>query len=365
MAILPFFDDEERKRLALTPGIGGNLPDVEMPRRPGILSGPRGPGAPSRMPGAPPPSPLPETAIPERLPMATPGMLPRPAMSGNPTIAPLSRPERLKMDEDTYVNAAPGRWKSGLLNALRGGLQGLATGGGLGAALGGAISGGALGAINPRLAQRANYQQNIRPQILGEFAAEDAERAAMQAGEDRQLNNAYKTAQIGALNRQNMPQAPKGNDYQYSPLGIFNTRTGQVTTAALPKPPTANDPKLDIEPSSGKSYKQIAIDSYNNRGGDDYVLARMPARTQQIIKKGTVMMDGAETQASPEEVEAALKEFDRAKDRQLKIDIDYTQGDVRGRALGARNGGQAKPVARTGQPGRRAISVQEAADLLK
>jgi len=289
-----------------------------------------------------------------------------------------TRPHQIEDARQEHLGKTPGRLKSGLLNALRGGLKGLATGGGLGAGLGGAVAGAGLGAINPRVAQDMDFNERVKPKILGRFADEDREKMAQfaaakaagdQAMTQAQLANIQSTIQSRASGDE-MARA-KSEREANAPMILnpgqvaVDRRTHEKTfeVPATPKPPTQIE--LGIEPTSGKSYEEIAEESYQGKGGDAYVLSRLPAHVQQIIQKGTVTVNGKELAASPEELSAAQRQFESAIERQRKADVDYTRGSVRSRALGASRSGGAKPAQRKGQPGRRAISVAEAAELLK
>jgi hypothetical protein len=289
-----------------------------------------------------------------------------------------TRPHQIEDARQEHLGKTPGRLKSGLLNAAKGALQGLATGGGLGAALGGAVGGGAFGAINPRGAQDADFNQRVKPKILERFAYEDAETAARIQAAKAAGDQAMTRAQLENINSQiqsrtagdEMARAKDEREARrpmiVSPGQVgYDPRTREKTfeVPATPKPPTQAE--LGTEPTSGKSYEEIAEESYQGKGGDAYVLSRLPTHVQQIIQKGTVTVNGKELAASPEELSAAQRQFESAIERQRKADVDYTRGSVRSRALGASRSGSAKPAERKGQPGRRAISVAEAAELLK
>jgi hypothetical protein len=312
--------------------------------------------------------------MPPRLPAeATPDMSNAPLPEFTPR--PITRAEELEGAKTEYLAKTPGRFKSGLLGALRGAAQGFSTGGGLAAGLGGALAGGAFGAINPRGERAMEFETIRKPRILERFALEDQEQAARLAEEKARREAASAAAKIADIQSQiesrQAADALNQSKFEYEknkplivrPGGVvFDPRTGEPIFQA-DKPLTSTDPSLDIEPTSGKSYQQIAVESYMNRGGDDYVLSQMPAVQQELIQKGTI--NG--TPASLEEVNAALRAFEAAKQRQLQIDMDYTRGSVRGGNVSRQKGRRpaAGPAVRKGSPGRTFISVQEAADLLR
>jgi hypothetical protein len=166
-------------------------------------------------------------------------MTPPPVPNRRPT-----RGEELTEAKDVYLKGAPGRFRS----ALTGALQGLAAGG-----PGGAITGAATGAISPRTVREVEFNQRVRPQIQERFAFEDQQRQAERQAEADALNTQYKQAQIGAVNRSNLP-AP--DSYSSAPgLGIFNRRTGAVTTPAPPEAP--KKPAQALRPGPDGNYYDV------------------------------------------------------------------------------------------------------------
>lgn len=369
---MPFFglpfNDEEMRRRALTPGINPNAPPpLAMPRRPAFPL-PGRPDVPSPLPGMSGSSPLPETAMGNpRLPMPSPGI---PGGTGMPAIKQPTRAEHLRESKDVFLQGTPGRGKSALLGAAQGALRGLAQGG-LGGAIGGALGGGLGGGINPRGLREAEFNQRVRPEILQGFEMDDQEKAARMAAAKAASEQAMTEARMADIESQirsrqtgdnlalgkyqresNMPQVYKPGDVGFDP------RTQREVFRVPPAEKLPTPAELTIEPSSGKSFEQISDESYQGRGGDKYVFDRLPEQTRRLIK-------GEIADAEPGEIEAANRAYQAAIERERESILDYTRGDVRGRALDARKGGGAKPAMRRGQPGRRAISVAEAAELLK
>jgi hypothetical protein len=256
--------------------------------------------------------------------------------------APPTRYQQYQAEKQAFMRGTPGRFKSGLLNTARGALQGLATGQGLAGAVGGAIGGFAGGVVNPKGIREQEFNERIRPQIIERFGYEDQARAQELAAEKAARENAIAEADINLKNAQayknRQPLPSKTPALFNTPGGTLDTSTRTIVPGTQPatKPPTAAE--LKTEPTSGKSAEQIAIESYENKGGDAYVLAHMPARIQQIIQKGTVTLNGKEQPASPDELRMAQQAFESAIKRQKETDIQYTTGSVRSRRLGSRQG---------------------------
>lgn len=188
--LLPYDDEEERRRRGLP------LPPPALP---------------------PSPTPLPTRGNPDTLP------------SPMPSLRPPGRGEQINEARDVYMLGTPGRGKS----AAKGALQAFLGGGGLlGAGLG-AIS----GAVDPRGLREQEFNTRVRPQILERFSLEDADRAAAQAAEDRQLNSAYRTAQIGELNRRGILEPPKPRQPIRSDRGLYDLDAGRIIPGTEPLPP--------------------------------------------------------------------------------------------------------------------------------
>jgi len=167
MPIFPY-DEEERRRRSLTPGINPNapspprLPEISMPRRV---------------------SPPPMTNIPGDVEM--PG-------STNP--APSMGEAR-----DVYLKGTPGRGKSALLGALRG----FAGGGGLG----GAITGGIYGAADPRGLREMEFNQRVMPRIREEEAYQGQQRALGLQEQEHRMAIDLNRARIGQIGAENVARA--------------------------------------------------------------------------------------------------------------------------------------------------------------
>lgn len=187
--LLPYDDEEEeRKRRMLTPPINPNepAPNIPMPtRRPALpMAGPEITARAPRGAMLPPPA----TGIPggERTGMLGP-VGPR----------PLTRPEQLEEERHVYQAGTPTRGRS----ALRGAFEGLASGG-----LGGAITGAIYGAADPAGLRRRRFEREEKPRLFEQFAMEDAEAERQRRQQAGDVDLDYKRAQIGALNRSNLPR---------------------------------------------------------------------------------------------------------------------------------------------------------------
>jgi hypothetical protein len=316
--------------------------------------------------------------------------VPLPALSGNGPATPYSPENKARYD---YVMQGARRDEAGNLtggfkrsvrdigkSALTGFLQGIGSGGGLAGGLGGAITGGAYGAIDPRGAREALFDQTVAPKLQRDMAQQQQQQQMARQQQENVLNDQYKQAQIGALNRSNMqePMRPLLPHYEKTTEGIINLNApenkGKVfkpyeaPKTPVVKPPTAAE--LATDPESGMSWEEMADASYEARGGDQYVFDRLPAKTRQLIDKGAFTnAEGKEVTADPAEVRAAERAYQSAINRQRQTDKEYSRGAVRSKRLGgpqnptSPRSASAKPM--RGQPGRKAISVQEAADLLR
>lgn len=298
MPIFPYDDEEERRRR-----LGAGQPfdlmgELDAARRPAVL-------------------PEISTASPGMLSSAAPGALPP------PTINRQSRFGEMQEARDAYLEKTPGRGRS----ALTGALQSFLGGGGLA----GAAFGAARGAIDPRGQREEEFNRKIRPQIAERFAFEDADRAAQrQAGED-EVNAAYKTAQIGALNRSNQPPPPRQPSFGNAPgLGIFNEQTGQVTTPApAPQPrelaprPVINDRgeyvDFNAETKAGRKVKAFQKPKASGGGGGgggssskDMRAANVEMRMFQRLKGEA---DRANREGDTEIFAAKMAELQDAADR--------------------------------------------------
>src|SRR5262245_27075144 len=289
MAFFPFnlFDEEEKRRRMLTPGFNPNAP------------------APPDLPPARP------TLAP---PVGNPASMRAPSYTPEDASQP-SYSQRYQAEKQGYLRQTPGRGRS----ALTGALQGFLGGGGLV----GAAMGGLYGATNPQGLREREFNRTRSPQLLEQFGMEQADQAAQRQAEQDALNSQLKIAQIGNLNREHQPQPPRPQaqrpTFASSPLGIFNTQTGEVTAPAPAReqrPMASNDPRLTINPENNLSVEEEARASYEGRGGDKYVLSTLPDRTQRILRGEAITVGRSTRGPNREETKAAQSEFDRAKERQ-------------------------------------------------
>lgn len=374
---LPFtLDDNERRRRiaeqalstgafprgALTPPIN---PDSPAPRPLPSLGIPGGDRA--TIPGVPGPSSLPETISPRGVMLSATTGIPggeRASIPGVRQSRPPTRVEELAEMKDAYVAGAPGRFKSGLVNALRGFAAGVGTGGGLGAGLGGALAGGAFGAINPRGAREMEFERFEKPKIFERFGMEDQEKAARMAAEKGLREEAMQRAQIAnvqsqigsraaadALNQRKFdlesgrPIIGKPGDMGFDPK--TRARVFEVPTAE--KPPTVDEVAAALTAEEG-TIEEVSQGSL--RGRLESLKQRLTPDELRIVEGRTMKDDAPETIA-------------RAQAKWQKIQNDEFQSIRRDTGERRKAKVSQRRFGRKGQPGRTAISVSEAADLLR
>jgi len=288
-----------------------------------------------------------------------------------------TRPHQIEDARQEHLGKTPGRLKSGLLNALRGGLKGLATGGGLGAGLGGAVAGAGLGAINPRVAQDMDFNERVKPKILERFAYEDADRMAQiaaakaagdQAMTQAQLANIQSTIQSRASGDE-MARAKDEREARrpmiVSPGQVgYDPRTREKTfeVPATPKPPTEADVEQRFYEETGDTIESLSRKSLAGR--IEAIKGRLTPDEQRLAFGGPTDAD------DPQAIARAQSKWAKIQDDELNSIRRDTAARVRAQY---RSPQTPQPVAqdrrgtpqRKGQPGRRAISVAEAAELLK
>jgi hypothetical protein len=273
-----------------------------------------------------------------------------PVMPGVP--AAFSTTDPITAASEAYQADAPttfgGKFKDVLKSAALGFLQSAARDrqNPLAAGAGGALAGGAIQAISPKTGRAYQFETMERPGIEDQLRREQERRQLARQTALDELKQREIEAGIGLKGAQTqklrMPEAPKAvAPLRGRPGDVFlNPSTGRVITQvpSQEKAPTAAE--LTIEPASGKSAEEIAEDSYQGRGGDQYVLSRLPGATRQLIERGTFTQDGEEYQASPEQIATAQRALDDAIKRQRAIDLQYTRGSVRARRLGGKSKSQ-------------------------
>lgn len=367
-------DEEERRRRVLTPGINPNLPPpVGLPNLPSPPS-PRplpAPGFPGEIPGGPipgsmrPDAPLPPPRL--AMPNVTPDATNAPLPEFRPR--PITRAEELSGAKDEFMGKTPGRLKSGLLSALRGFASGVSTGGGLGAGAGGALAGGLYGAINPRGARERQFEMEEKPKIFERFGMEDQERAARMAAEKALREQQAAQAQIAnvqsqirsrqavdALNQEKF-DFESGKPITAGPgqSGFrLNRQTGQYEKVFdTPAPPRPADDTAQIEAALTDELGTIEEQSQGSLRG------RLESLKQRLTPDEQRLVFGSATRDDdPQAVARAQAKWQKIQDDELGS-IRRVTGEKRKAAVTQRRFG------RKGQPGRTAISVKEAADLLR
>jgi len=309
------------------------------------------------------------------MPMA-PEVVERPPLRANtPDYSPPPAPspyELMERERAAYMAQVPTSVKGRILQALTGAglgfLQGAASNPNdpLAAGIGGAATGGAVSAVSPRTGRAVQFEAIQRPRIEERLASEETQRKKQMATEDRARAIRMDEARIGELQAQTKArlQPPQRTAPLIVPpdSAAIDPATGREIYKAAPKVTAPTRDELTIEPSSGKSFEQIARDSYEARGGDAYVRSKLPAWMRQVLEKGTMATQDVDDEGTPtgklveapadaESIQTAQRALDDAIKRQWEADLQYTRGDVRSRALGARKSGSAKPQGQAPQSG--------------
>jgi hypothetical protein len=314
------------------------------------------------MPSSPQPGDLPEVGMGPITPMPAPVSSGPPAgIGGPPPVKQPTRYEEKKEALDAYLQKTPGRVKSAALNALKGAAQGFATGGGLGAAVGGAVAGGAFGGINPKGAREMEFNQKILPKIQERWAYEDADRAAARQAAadamDAELKRSQAAKNTADARRALMPVAPKAPAPIKTARGLYDTTTGQIIagTEPLPKETKASpaDEKARIAAQLDAQQGTVEEESQRSMEGRREMLKKHLTPDERRIVEGKITKDDF-----PDTIKSAHAKWGKIQADELKsIQRDTAQrrkAEIDRRRLG-----------RKGMPGRTAISVSEAADLLK
>lgn len=187
-------------------------------------------------------------------------------------------------DDGKYHRSAGDIAKS----ALAGLGMGLASGQGLGGAIGGAIGGGVGAAINPRGARENLFDQTVAPRLMRDQAAAQQYQAQQHQQQEDLLNDQYRQAQTGALNRSNLPAPPRPPSYSSYPGGIFNTQTGEVVPGSAP-PHEVKGPAPHWERDERGRF--INLNAAENQGkvirGYDRPRAARPTNPNAPVKRGS------------------------------------------------------------------------------
>ncbi len=211
------------------------------------------------------------------------------------------------------------------------------------AGIGGAAAGGLISGISPKTGRGYQFETLQRPVLEDQLRRREAQRQQQRQAEADALKYQETQADIelkrSTAEKNRRPAPPRAvSPLRGRPGDVFLDPTTRQVVTQIPsqeKPPSAAE--LTIEPTSGKSAEEIAEDSYQGRGGDQYVLGRLPAATRQLIEKGTFTQDGQEYSASPEQIASAQRALDDAIKRQRATDLQYTRGSIRSRRLGGKS----------------------------
>lgn len=305
-------------------------------------------------------------------------------------------------------------WKTGLQNALLGAANAYAANpqGGLGALAGGALGGGLGATFNPQAGREMVFDAGQGAQMLQDEQRQ-AQRNAQQAAQEKARQEALRRkADIDNINSQ-IEERRKPKRTTVSPgTAVLEGNKEIYKNPALPRPTTpawkqtrtgewfdANDPankeKLTQGAVPGQSQltirdyedqraneegtvEKITLDSYNGRGGDSYVVSKLPPQLQQALKNPTQLdlsqlpkkyqkiLDSAEAAEVAEKanpgitvkaemarnqlmqqhqqlVMQAQNEFQQMKQQELSGIRRYTEEEARRNAGRLRQGGASRP----------------------
>lgn len=230
-------------------------------------------------------------------------------------------------------------WKSILQNALLGAAS-QAEGGDVGRMIGGALGGGLGATIDPQSGYENAWAAGHGRRINEAQARDDAEIERQRKGRMGGLGEREAVADVtlkeAAAKRagtrrigeatwgtydqetgQPIWQRPAGTPANAKPQGLMNTARGIYDPAERKwlerfdntKPPTMQEAEADRAAEEG-TVEKIAMDSYEGRGGDNYIIAKMPPQLQQALKNPTQ----PDLSRLPTQYQLALKEPDKYKD---------------------------------------------------
>lgn len=226
-------------------------------------------------------------------------------------------------------------------------LAGLGTGGVLGAA-----ANGAAAAISPRTGREINWNAYQKPRALEEEGramqqqqldrqnAIDSlrfQREGIGLDQERAQTELYKAQTERALNPAIRPQPQR--QIRLSPMQLPDGSTvlidmndpenvgKEFRPFQRPERQSIGDMirQVNEEQSAVENPTQISLDSYNARGGDQYVFDRLPERIKQVLKTGKA----GEYSATAGEIADAQEAYRRAIKAQKDADLEYTQAEDR------------------------------------
>jgi hypothetical protein len=263
------------------------------------------------------------------------------------------------------MRGTPGRFKSAILSGLQGFAGGMASGGGLAAGLGGLAAGAGFGAIDPRGAREREFEQRAKPKILEGFAMEDAETAARMAAAKTAAERALQQVQI--TNMQDQIRSRNEAD------ALNREKFGAEQNRLIPAPPgtTFLDPKTKqpvftaTDPRQGNMTPDQAEAALTTEEGtveeisQGSLQGRMESLKQRLTpEEQRLNFGGATSNDSSQAIARAQAKWQKIQDDELYA-IRRDTGERRKAKI------TQKRFGRKGTPGRTAISVREAADLLR
>jgi len=339
-----------------------------------------------------PPAPIPLSDVrpqqmgrleaPQRIPMPNPRLLDSGREVAPDSIAAQRQEYMLKgakrLPDGTFDPGKDGgiQYKRSGKDIALAALAGLGKGGVLGAAIGGIGA-----AVSPKFGRELNYDAYEKPRAIEDrqmTMQDDAlrrqtmldalriQREQVGLDQEKAQTDLYKAQTDKALNPAIRPQAPRS--VRLSPMQMPDGssvlvdlndpenagrefRPFQRPEKPLSAPEAEKEAEIEQTATEGDP-EQIAEDSYQGRGGDQYVFGRLPLQVQQIISTGKV--NGMD--ATPEESAGAQRAWAQAIERERKSILDYTKGQARTktskRAVGKRPG----PASATGTRSLRELS---------
>ncbi len=220
--------------------------------------------------------------------------------------------------------------------------------------LGGAVGGGIIPAINPTLGREALFNQIYLPQMQQQQAEQQGIFAQQQQAAETEQQRRLREAQIGkteaetkALGMPKVPTLPAPpRPVSVAPGStLVNPTTGQAiyTAKGRPeKPPSTTDLEREVrlEEEEEGTTDAIAAQSYEARGGDEYVKSKLPARAQEILNTGK--LNGEDV--TPQEMAQAQAQWQAAiktqKDRDRTETENVRKKNIAAKVKARRGGGQ-------------------------
>jgi hypothetical protein len=229
----------------------------------------------------------------------------------------------------------------------------------------GAITGALGGVIDPMGQRERNFDALQLPRLEAQRARQlqEEDRLRLQATQELAMRRGqlgleqeqaqtdlYKAQAQRALNPAISREDPRRGVFN-TPRGTLDLGTGRIIEGTEPLvreqriSPTQQLTEAETERAAQEGdVEQITEDSYQGRGGDQYVFSKLQPQIQEIITKGTI--DGSP--ATPQEIEAAQRTYQQAIDRERKNITEYTKGQAKRKTAKRAVGKKSGPASATG-----------------